>query len=348
MKKNILSLCAFALAIISFSCSGEVKQNQIVVMQFNLWQEGTIIEGGFDGIVDEIIASDADFVALSEVRNYDETRFCDKLTQALKKKGHTYYSFLSHDTGMLSRTPITDSSEVFAWSKQTDAGSVHRLLTTVYGKEVAFYTAHLDYRSCAYYDVRGYGGSSWNEREPLTDVDEVIAINQASKRDDAVIDFIEFAKNDIAANRIVIVGGDYNEPSHLDWIDETKNMRDHQGLVVPWDVSLLLEKAGYKDSYREIYPDPVTHPGFTYPANAQGAAINKLTWAPKADERERIDYIHYYPNESLELVSTTIVAPKGDIYRAQRDTTSSADPLRLPVGIWPTDHKALVTIFAVK
>lgn len=348
MKRNVLYLCAFALALISFSCKENVGKNQIVVMQFNLWQEGTIIEGGFDGIVDEIIAADADFVALSEVRNYEGARFCDKLIHALKQRGQTYYSFLSYDTGLLSRTPITDSTEVFPWSSKTDAGSVHRLVTTVFDKEIAFYTAHLDYRNCAYYDVRGYGGSSWNEIEPLTDVDMIIDINQASKRDDAVKRFIEVAKNDIAANRIVIMGGDYNEPSHLDWTVATKDMRDHHGLVVPWDVSMLLEEAGYKDSYREIYPNPVTHPGFTYPANAQGAEVSKLTWAPKADERERIDYIHYYPSESLELVSATVVAPKGDIYRAKRDTTPTADPLRLPVGVWPTDHKALVVTFCVK
>jgi len=348
MKKTLLSLCAFALTIINLSCSEYAAENQIVVMQFNVWQEGTVIEGGFDGIVDEIIAADADFVALSEVRNYNDARFCDKLTQALKERGETYYSFMSHDTGLLSRTPILDSVEIFPWSSKTDAGSVHRLLTTVYGKEVAFYTAHLDYRSCAYYDVRGYDGSNWNEREPLKNIDMILEINQASKRDDAVKSFIEVAKNDIAANRIVIIGGDFNEPSHLDWTEKTKNMRDHQGLVVPWDVSVLLEKAGFKDSYRVMYPNPVTHPGFTYPANVEGVEINKLTWAPMADERERIDYIHYYPNEALELVGVMIVAPKGDIYRAKRDTTLTADPLKLPVNVWPTDHKALIATFSIK
>ena len=41
-------------------------------------------------------------------------------------------------------------------------------------REVAVYTAHLDYRNCAYYDVRGYDGDNWAKMEaPLTDIDSM-------------------------------------------------------------------------------------------------------------------------------------------------------------------------------
>ena len=56
-----------------------------------------------------------------------------------------------------------------------------------------------------------------------------------------------------------------NEPSHLDWKENTKNLWDHNGTVVRWDCSVLLENAGFKDAYRTKYPNPVTHPGFTFP-----------------------------------------------------------------------------------
>lgn len=91
----------------------------------------------------------------------------------------------------------------------------------------------------------------------------------------------------------MIVGGDFNEPSHLDWIEENKNLYDHNGLVIPWTVTTLLEKDGFIDTYRHIYPNPLTHPGFTYPADNPLKEPGKLTWAPKADERDRIDFIFY-------------------------------------------------------
>ena len=71
-------------------------------------------------------------------------------------------------------------------------------------------------------------------------------LNEQSVRDDAIACFLKEAKKDREAGRIVILGGDFNEPSHLDWTEATKDMRDHQGLVVPWHVSVMLEKDGFK------------------------------------------------------------------------------------------------------
>ena len=43
------------------------------MLQFNIWQEGTTIPGGFDAIADEIARLEPDFIMLSEVRNYHDT-----------------------------------------------------------------------------------------------------------------------------------------------------------------------------------------------------------------------------------------------------------------------------------
>lgn len=120
------------------------------------------------------------------------------------------------------------------------------MITKIGNQEFAVYTAHLDYRNCAYYDVRGYNGNTWEKQTPVTDLDSVLFLNRRSVRDDAIACFIQEAQKDKAAGRIVILGGDFNEPSHLDWTEATKDMRDHQGLVVPWDVSTLLQKAAIK------------------------------------------------------------------------------------------------------
>ena len=43
-------------------------------------------------------------------------------------------------------------------------------------------------------------------------------MNVASQRDDAIKMFIAQAQKDIANGYSVIIGGDFNEPSHLDGI----------------------------------------------------------------------------------------------------------------------------------
>lgn len=322
------------------------KAETFKVLQFNVWQEGTTVPGGYDAIVEQIIESDADFVTLSEVRNYKNTRFCDRIVQSLKEKGQTFYSFYSYDSGLFSRYPIIDSTTIFPC--QNDQGSVYRALIDMQGQEVALYTAHLDYRNCTYYDVRGYDGSTWVRRPPMTDIDSIMVDNVKSKRDNGIMAFLRHAKEDRQKGRIIIIGGDFNEPSYLDWTEETKNLSDHQGLVIPWTVSVMLAANGYIDAYREKYPNPVTHPGFTYPSDNPLMPTNKLTWAPESDERERIDFIHYAPFDGLQLKEAIIWGPDGSICRNQRIKETAQDIFKIGKGIWPTDHKAVLATFALK
>ena len=321
------------------------KSNEFTVLQWNVWQEGTMVPGGYDAIVNEIVRLQPDFVTFSEVRNYHNTRFNDRIVASLKEKGLDYYSFYTYDTGLLSKHPITDSLTVFP--ENGDHGSIYKLTSSVDGHKVAVYTAHLDYLDCAYYNVRGYDGSSWKEIPIPTTVEEVLKVNVASQRDDAIKMFIAEAKKDIANGYSVIVGGDFNEPSHLDWIEENKNLYDHNGLVIPWTVTTLLEKDGFIDTYRHIYPNPLTHPGFTYPADNPLKEPGKLTWAPKADERDRIDFI-FYQGKDIEAKKAVIFGPKGSIVRNQRVQETSKDKFLLPLDVWPTDHKGLLVTFKMK
>ena len=89
MKRWIFCLLALLLPAIGF-CK---KEKEITVLQWNIWQEGTVVPGGYEAIVNEIVRLKPDFITLSEVRNYNNTRFCDRLTQSLAKHGETYYSF---------------------------------------------------------------------------------------------------------------------------------------------------------------------------------------------------------------------------------------------------------------
>lgn len=341
MKRHFLLLGL--LSIILFSCNTTNATKEFKVMQFNIWQEGTVVPGGYEALVSQIIQADADFVTLSEVRNYNDTRFCDRITESLKDSGYVYYSFLSEDSGLISRYPIKESNTIYPLNN--DEGSAYRALIDMDGQEVALYTCHLDYRHCTYYDVYGYSGTTWQKREPLLDIDSILADNVESKRDDAMKAIIAAALADRKEGRLVFIGGDYNEPSHLDWTEETKDMYNHQGLVIPWTVATLLDENGFIDTYREIYPNPVTHPGFTFPSANPYVDIKKLLWAAESDERERVDYIHYAPNPNLKLNNIIIWGPKESIKEGQVVIEESEDVFKIGHGIWPTDHKAVLATF---
>lgn len=344
MKKVVALLCLLAVAAFHSLSAREIK-----VLQLNIWQEGTSVPNGYEALVDELAYADADLVMLSEVRNYNHTRLCDRLVASLRERGLTYYSFKSKDSGLLSRWPIEDSVTIFP--ERDDRGSLYKLVTRIPdGTRVSVYTAHLDYRNCAYYRVRGYDGSTWAELPaPDTVLSSILADNVASQRDDAIRLFLADAARDAAAGNPVFLGGDFNEPSHLDWGESTRDSADHHGMVVPWTVSMLLTEAGYVDAYRERYPNPVTHPGYTYPADCPGARMEQLLWAPKADERERIDFIYYLPDRRIRLLDVVIFGPRGSVQRGRRMVESSLDPFLLPsTDNWPTDHKGVLATFRIQ
>lgn len=348
MKKLFYLACLSGLLI---SCGGgkkaqvESSSQTFKVLQFNIWQEGTMVPGGYEGIVSQILQSKADLITLSEVRNYEGSRFCDRIVQSLKDSGQVFYSFYSYDSGILSRYPIIDSTTIYPCVD--DHGSAYRALIDMDGQEVALYTTHLDYLSDTYYDVKGYNGSTFKKRSPMLDVDSILEDNISSKRDDGMLAILENAKEDRAANRLVFIGGDFNEPSYLDWTEETKDMFSHNGVVVPWTVSKMLTDGGYIDTYRSFYPDPVTHPGITFPSNNDSIAPSKLTWAPESDERERVDFIYYAPFKGLDLKNVEIWGPDNSISFCERVKDDTKDVFEIGTGVWPTDHKAVLATFTL-
>lgn len=109
----------------------------------------------------------------------------------------------------------------------------------------------------------------------------------------------------------------------------------------------LARRSRIVDSYRKIYPNPLTHPGFTYPSDNPAKIPEKITWAPKADERDRIDFV-FYKGDGLDAKKAIIFGPKGSIVRAQRVQETSKDKFLLPLDVWPTDHKGLLVTFGSK
>ena len=175
----------------------------------------------------------------------------------------------------------------------------------------------------------------------------MLRLNDLSWRNDEAKVFINEAKHDLDKGRIVIFGGDFNEPSHLDWVESTKQLYDHHGMIVPWTVSTMLYRAGYKDSYRVIFPNPLTHPGFTYPSYNPAAKLEKLTWAPKSDERERIDLL-YFQGKGIKPIDAKIFGYDTSVVRCAPQKETSFDSFIAPVGVYPSDHKGLLVTYEVE
>ena len=327
------------------SCTSNEKE--LSVLQFNIWQEGTMVENGFAAIVDNIIHVNPEMVTFSEVRNYEDVDFISHLISKLNEKGAIYYGEPNVSTGIISKYPIKDQTYIYPY--HNDQGSVLKTSIEVGSKTIALYSAHLDYRHYACYLPRGYSGATWEKlEEPITDPDSILAANQKSHRLEAVEKFIADAKKEIEKEHIVIIGGDFNEPSHLDWQENTKDLWEHNGAIVEWDCSKALYESGFRDTYREFYPDAVNYPGFTFPSDNADAPATKLTWAPDADERERIDFIYYYPTKNITIKSATLVGPSSSIVRSQRVEEQSKDKFITLDRVWPTDHKAVLSTFIIK
>ena len=96
-----------------------------------------------------------------------------------------------------------------------------------------------------------------------------------------------------------------------------------------------------------LYPNPITHPGFTFPSDNDKMPVSKLTWAPDADERDRIDFIYFYPNQDITPISSMILGPSRSIVKSQRIEENTEDYFITPKGIWPSDHKGVIATFRI-
>lgn len=339
------ALLALSPAVVPPASAAE---RPLKVLQFNIWQGGQNVDGGPDGIADTVVAAAPDVIMLSE----SSPERVARLAQALRERGLSYHDNRTpDDNAVLSRFPITSYAAYPSWSKA---------VIDFHGTEIAAYSGHLEYRYYLNYLPRGYGGGvpepeetseyGWDEipTGPITDVELILRLNHASGRTQVTEAALADAAAERNAGRIAIMAGDFNEPSHLDWTALTRSRFDHHGVVVPWTTTKAFEAAGFIDSYRERYPNPLINPGFTWPSDNVGAPVDQLTWTPKADERDRIDYILYHPDDRLRLTDSVIVGPRRTIVRSERVPERGRDRFLEPTWTWPTDHKAVLSTFNVR
>lgn len=117
----------------------------------------------------------------------------------------------------------------------------------------------------------------------------------------------------------VIMMGDFNGGSHLDWT--TDNTAPHQGYAVEWPVSKTMQQHELVDSYRLLNPNIHTSPGATWsPWMIPGRYDVDRQTLP-----DRVDYIYF----------------KGALLRPLHSQVIDYHPV-----MFPSDHAALLTDFA--
>ena len=127
----------------------------------------------------------------------------------------------------------------------------------------------------------------------------------------------------VAAGIPVFLTGDFNSPSYLDWTAAAAAVRPEVRFPFAWPVSVALAQAGFRDSYRQVHPDPVASFGFTWtpggPESVTDEVHDRIDWVLAAGDAQARD--SKVVGEAGEPVVDIVVNP------------------------WPTDHRGVVTTF---
>jgi len=85
----------------------------------------------------------------------------------------------------------------------------------------------------------------------------------------------------------MIIGGDFNGDSDLDWTEREKDVKGHFGLAVKWPEHILMREAGFCDTFRTLNPDPLKDYGCSWASTKSWGADGTSSHRP-----ERIDFIY--------------------------------------------------------
>ncbi len=243
------------------------------------------IEYGGGPATDAVIRKiDADVVGVLE--SYE------RLDEIAERTGYPYYNT---SLQLLSKYPILEPS---------GGDGLYGLIEVEPGYVIPFFNDHLDYVD--------WGPRALAKGESVESVIE----NENEVRTSAFERPMEAMAALLDEGYPVFATGDYNQPSSLDYTEETAGFRKEIPEPVAWPVSEKLFELGFRDTYREIHPDPVADPAITQERTG-----------------ERIDYV-YAAGPSTTFDSKLVGEPGGE------DVDIEAAP-------WTSDHRAVVSSFEV-
>lgn len=269
--------------------------NMLKVLQWNIWHGGVHL--GIDGrnrIKDMLRATQADIITIQEGYGAQQM-LADSLAYFLQTPSP------SDNLALMSRYPLVKipSSSTF---KSNPAK-----VTLPNGREILVSSCWLAYAYRPEYTV-GYTNEGMNPRL-WEEEDKILGLKDA---DNILNKDIKPYLTDESIP--VIIGGDFNSGSHLDWTLAAAGLHNGYG-PVDLPISKFMMSHGFRDSFRVINPDEVAYPGGTF-----AAIFGHL-------QTSRIDYI-YYRGNGVRPVTSRILRTSPEIDDA-----------------WASDHAAVLTVF---
>lgn len=310
--RSMVSLAACGLTLSAAPSHAGETAPRLKVLSFNTWYDGARVNDGFEKLAKAISQSGADVACLQESSAATALRMAERLGWHAVEGG-------SGSVQMVSRHPI--EQVITAEKPGSDRLLGARLrLDKPKGAGLMVFNLHLDFRNYGPYAALKAGATPESVLEENARSERVAQMRGALE---TMRPFLEQADE-----RPVILTGDFNVPSHLDWTAATAGAHGGVGSVA-WPESLLVAKAGLVDSFRACHSDPVLTPGNSW------SAIHK------GDEpQDRIDFIHF-KGSSLRIVDCRL-------FTTTVETTVGAwsEGAAAAVGnSWPSDHSAVLATY---
>ncbi|QZT38937.1 endonuclease/exonuclease/phosphatase family protein [Halosquirtibacter xylanolyticus] len=301
MRLSYLILLTLTIAMFS-SCNTKTssEDHSFKVMTWNIWH------GGVHGTkLNKFKKDRSNTINIQKVLEQNEAdvlfmqeTYCCGMEIA-KKAGYVYSSRGNSNLSIHSKFPIVE--EVKYLKGRNSQGVVVK----IQGKRVLCVNIWLNWLPdyLTYVDTLS--------------VDSIIA-GEHSTRAKEMSDIL--ARIDSVNMRLklpVVMGGDFNSSSHLDWNE--KNKQWHFNKILKWPTSIMTMEKGFKDSYRTIYPTPNVKEEITWGFHGEAGYVMS----------DRIDFIYYTPS-MLDVLSSMIVKddPKGAFFSS--------------------DHRAILSSFRFK
>jgi endonuclease/exonuclease/phosphatase family metal-dependent hydrolase len=263
-------------------------------MTFNIEYGGTEVD--FAKIVEALRVADPDVVGIEEGEGNIE-RLATEL-------GWPYFSTRLQ---LVSKLPLIDPP---------GADGVYELVEVAPGAVVAIANVHLPSDPYGPYWVR--------DGEPL---DKVLELERTTRLA-ALQPKLDVLSPVIASGIPALLVGDFNAPTARDWADAAVALRPHMRYAVEWPVSVAVEDAGFRDSYRDVHPDPIAEPGLTW-----WAGRPLIDGYPDPSEpQDRIDLV--YAAGVAEATESVIVGEEG----------GPGVDIAIPPP-WGTDHRGVMSTF---
>ena len=308
---------AVATMSIEVFAVGSEDVSELKVLSFNIWHGLGKINFGHRKGIEAILLSGADLIGTQETVDNVSGSGVYQAKQIAEELGWHYSPKGAGDSGIISRYPI--ESEFTSGI----ANGVKVNLTQSKSQQVILYNCHLDYVYYGPYEAHKSGSTAQKvmTEELRAQRDEEIA---------AIISGMNSALNN-AGNIPVLLTGDFNAPSHLDWTEATKSAHGGVGYV-EWPSSIACTNAGMLDSFRVINTDPAVVPG--------------NTWSPLhggTEPQDRIDFV-YFKGGNLTPTASDVFTTAVEVTLGSWSSSSITPALN---NTWPSDHAAVLSTFSV-